>query len=224
MAKGKLIVLEGIDGSGKSAQYRRLCAKLERDGIDYNHIVFPRYDKESSALIRLYLGGAFGSHPDDVNAYAASTFFAVDRYASYKDDWGKTYESGGFFISDRYTTSNAVHQGSKLGEAELSDYFTWVADLEYNKMGLPRPDLVIYLDVDIQTSLSRMNHRRLATNTKGDIHELDVDYLSKCLRTADKACEHFGWKRIPFMKNGKERSVDEKNEEIYRIVRESLGK
>ena len=114
MEKGKLIVLEGIDGSGKSAQYRRLCERMERDKIAYNHIVFPRYDKDSSALIRMYLGGQFGSRPDDVNAYTASTFYAVDRFASYREDWGRIYENGGIILSDRYTTSNAVHQGSKL--------------------------------------------------------------------------------------------------------------
>ncbi len=143
MNKGKLIVLEGIDGSGKSAQYRRLCSKLEKDGIAYYHTVFPRYDKQSSALIRLYLGGAFGAKPGDVNAYAASTFYAVDRFASYRDDWGKIYENGGVILSDRYTTSNAVHQGSKLADEELPAFFNWLADLEYGKFGLPEPDLVI---------------------------------------------------------------------------------
>ena len=147
LSKGRLIVLEGIDGSGKSSQYRRICARMEKDGIDYNHIVFPRYDKESSALIRMYLGGQFGTHPDDVNAYTASTFYAVDRFASYRDDWGKIYDRGGLIISDRYTTSNAVHQGSKLSDEELPAFFQWLSDLEYEKMGLPKPDLVIYLDV-----------------------------------------------------------------------------
>ena len=108
MNRGKLIVFEGIDGSGKSSQYSRLCARMENDGIDYNHIVFPRYDKESSALIRMYLGGEFGAHPSDVNAYAASTFYAVDRFASYRTDWGAKYEAGGLILSDRYTSSNAV--------------------------------------------------------------------------------------------------------------------
>lgn len=137
MAKGKLIVLEGIDGSGKSAQYRRLCARFDEAGMAYHHIVFPRYDQESSALIRMYLNGAFGTHPSDVNAYAASTFFAVDRYASYRTDWGESYENGGLILSDRYTTSNAIHQGSKLPEAELPAFFDWLYDLEYGKMGLP---------------------------------------------------------------------------------------
>ena len=219
MSKGKLIVLEGIDGSGKSAQFRRLCAKLEQDGIEYNHIVFPRYDQESSALIRMYLQGEFGTKPSDVNAYTASTFFAVDRFASYKKDWGSTYENGGLFLSDRYTTSNAVHQGSKLSEEELPDFFRWLDDLEHEKMGLPRPDLVIYLDVDIETSLARMRRREAKTHTHADIHEQDVEYLRRCLRTAELAADHFGWTRIALKKNGEEREIDEKNQEIYRIIR-----
>ena len=223
MGKGKLIVLEGIDGSGKSAQYRRLCQRMENDKIAYNHIVFPRYDKESSALIRLYLGGAFGTHPGDVNAYTASAFYAVDRFASYRDDWGRIYEDGGLILSDRYTTSNAVHQGSKLPDAELPAFFSWLADLEYKKMGLPEPDLVIYLDVDLETSKRRMRRREEKTNTHADIHEMDSDYLARCLHTADMACEHYGWTRIAFMKDGQERDVDEKNAEIYDIILKTLG-
>ncbi len=222
MAKGKLIVLEGIDGSGKSAQYRRLCARMEKDGIVYNHIVFPRYDKESSALIRMYLGGEFGTRPSDVNAYAASTFYAVDRFAAYRTDWGKIYENGGLILSDRYTTSNAVHQGSKLSDEELPDFFAWLSDLEYNKMGLPEPDLVIYLDVDVETSLARMRRRQEKTHTTADIHEQDVAYLERCLRTADKAADFYGWTRIPYRIDDAERDVDEKNSEIYRIIREHI--
>lgn len=222
MGKGKLIVLEGIDGSGKSTQYRRLCQRMENDKIDYNHIVFPRYDKESSALLRLYLGGAFGTDPGDVNAYTASTFYAVDRFASYRDDWGKIYENGGLILSDRYTTSNAVHQGCKLPDDELPDFFNWLADLEYVKMGLPRPDLVIYLDVDVETSLKRMKHRQEKTNTTADIHEKDVAYLENCLRVADKAADFYGWTRIPFKKNGVERELEEKHEQIYSIIKNAL--
>lgn len=223
MSKGKLIVLEGIDGSGKSAQYRRLCARMEGDGVDYRHIVFPRYDKDSSALIRMYLGGSFGTNPTDVNAYAASVFFAVDRYAAFREDWGKTYEQGGLILSDRYTTSNAVHQGSKLPEDELPDFFRWLSDLEYNKMGLPQPDLVLYLEVDLETSLRRMKRRQEKTNTQADIHEKDVAYLERCLRTADLAADFYGWTRIPFQKDGAEREMDEKNAEIYRLIRSHLG-
>ena len=222
MNKGKLIVLEGIDGSGKSAQYRRLCARMENDGIDYHHIVFPRYDKDSSALIRLYLGGAFGSRPGDVNAYTASTFFAVDRFASYREDWGRVYDAGGLILSDRYTTSNAVHQGSKLPDDELPAFFDWLQDLEYGKLGLPKPDLVIYLDVDLETSLARMRRRQQKTHTSADIHEKDKNYLARCLHTAGMAAEHYGWTRVPFLKDGKERDVDEKNREIYSILLDAI--
>lgn len=222
MEKGKLIVFEGIDGSGKSAHYRRVCSRLEAEGINYHHIVFPRYDNDSSALIRMYLGGKFGSNPSDVNAYTASAFFAVDRFASYRTDWGDIYNSGGFVLSDRYTTSNAVHQGAKLPDEELPAFFEWLYDFEYVKLGLPKPDLVIYLDVDVETSLRRMKHRQEKTHTSADIHEKDIEYLKNCLRVADKAADYYGWTRIPFKKNGVEREIDEKHEEIYSIIKSAL--
>lgn len=224
MKKGKLIVLEGIDGSGKSSQYRRLCARMENKNIDYNHIVFPRYDKDSSALIRMYLAGQFGSHPGDVNPYAASTFYAVDRFASYREEWGKIYENGGLILSDRYTTSNAVHQGSKLPEDELPEFFDWLYDLEYGKMGLPKPDMVIYLDVDVKTALSRMSRRQERTNTKADIHEQDSEYLERCLIAARKAAGYYGWVKVDYMKDGCERDVDEKNMEIFNIILKEISK
>ena len=223
MEKGKLIVLEGIDGSGKSAVYSRLCERMEQDKIAYNHIVFPRYEKQSSALIRLYLGGAFGKKPGDVNAYAASAFYAVDRFASYRDDWGRLYENGGLILSDRYTTSNAVHQGSKLPDEELPAFFDWLVDFEFRKMGLPEPDLVLYLDVDLETSRRRMRQREAETHTRADIHEQDSGYLARCLHTADMACRHYGWTRIPWQKDGRERDMDEKNAEIYDILLRELG-
>lgn len=224
MPKGKLIVLEGIDGSGKSSQYKLLCERMKSDGIDYNHIIFPRYWEPSCALINLYLQGKFGSDPNDVNAYTASTFYAVDRFASYRDDWGEKYENGALIISDRYTSSNAVHQGSKLPEGELPAFFTWLADLEYDKMELPRPDLVIYLDVDIDTSLARMKRRQDATDTKADIHERNVGYLTRCLRTADIAADYFGWTRIKQKCGDVERSMEDINDEIYSAVRAVLDK
>lgn len=222
MSKGKLIVLEGIDGSGKSAQYRRLCTRLEQDGVPFHSIVFPRYEQESSALIRMYLNGDFGLHPSDVSAYAASVFYAVDRYASYNTDWKNIYESGGLIISDRYTTSNAVHQGAKLPESEQSAFFDWLYDLEYGKLGLPRPDKVIYLEVDVATSMERMRHRQERTNTQADIHEKDEGYLESCLLTGERAADHYGWQRVPFVKDGEVRALEEKHEEINSIVRAAI--
>ena len=219
---GKLVVLEGIDGSGKSAQYRRLVSRFEREGIKYHSIVFPRYDQESSALIRMYLGGQFGEKPEDVNAFAASIFYAVDRYASYMTDWKEYYEQGGLVLSDRFTTSNAVHQGAKLGADEQPAFFDWLYNLEYVKLGLPRPDMVIYLDVDVETSMARMKHRQQKTGRDGDIHERDVEYLQHCLDTAHRAAAHYGWRTVDFKKDGVERAVDEKHEEIFSIVKELL--
>lgn len=221
---GKLIVFEGIDGSGKSTQYRRLCERLRAEGLKFENIVFPRYDKPSSALIRMYLNGEFGQDPADVNAYAASTFYAVDRYASYVTDWGGCYHGGGVVLSDRYTTSNAVHQGSKLPTEQLSQFFDWLYDLEYTRMGLPKPDLVIYLDVDVETSLARMAQRRAEDGSKADIHEKDVHYLEQCLELGHKAAAHYGWTVVSHRKNGAVRSIEDKHEEIYRVVKEVLSR
>ena len=221
MDHGKLIVLEGIDGSGKSTQYRLLRERFDRENIPYHSAVFPRYEEESSALIRLYLSGAFGDKPSDVNACAAAAFYAVDRYASYKQDWGGIYESGGLILADRYSTSNAVHQGCKVPEAELPEFLDWLYDFEHVRLGLPRPDLVIYLDVDIETSVARMRRREQKRHTEADIHEKDVDYLRACLRTGRFAAEHYGWRRVDFMKDGAERDKYEKNEEVFSLIKEA---
>ena len=222
MAKGKLIVLEGIDGSGKSAQYRRLCARFDEMGMAYHHIVFPRYDQESSALIRMYLYGAFGAHPSDVNAYAASTFFAVDRYASYRTDWGEIYENGGLILSDRYTTSNAVHQAGKLPDGEREKYLDWLFGFEYGLLGLPEPSLVFYLDVPTELTEKMMREREQATNTKADIHEQDEAYLRACRENAKKVAARCSWQRIGCSKDGAMRSVEDIHEDIYRRVTELL--
>ena len=222
MAKGKLIVLEGIDGSGKSAQYRRLCARFDEAGMAYHHIVFPRYDQESSALIRMYLNGAFGTHPSDVNAYAASTFFAVDRYASYRTDWGEIYENGGLILSDRYTTSNAIHQGSKLPEAELPAFFDWLYDLEYGKMGLPRPDLVLYLDMPTEITEKMMRSREAATGTHADIHEQDEAYLKSCREAAREIVKDCGWTVIHCARDDAPRTVEDIHNEVYKTVKSLL--
>ena len=174
---GKLIVLEGTDGSGKATQTAALLERLQRENIDCRKIEFPRYQAESSALIREYLRGDFGQKPTDVNAFAASTFYAVDRYASYKQDWGKYYEQGGLVLADRYTTSNAVHQGSKLTGQSRLDFFDWLFDYEYRLMELPKPDLVIYLDVPVDLTERNMHRREAQTGTSADIHERDDGYL-----------------------------------------------
>ena len=219
---GRLIVFEGTDGSGKATQSRLLCEHLRRENIPYKNITFPRYGKPSAAMVQEYLDGNLGRRPGDVNAYAASLMFSMDRYASYKQDWGAFYEAGGLVIADRYTTSNAVHKASKLPEEERSAFLNWLFELEYGKLGLPRPDLVLYLDVDLPTSLKRMQHRQEKLNTKADIHEQDEAYLENCLRIGRLAAAHYGWTVVPFMKDGAERALEEKHEEIFSIIRSAL--
>ena len=219
---GKLIVIEGTDGSGKSTQFRMLSEHLQTDAVAFKHIVFPRYSEDSSALIRMYLGGQFGDKPSDVNAYTASAFFAVDRFASYKMDWGKWYEAGGLVLSDRYTTSNAVHQASKEPEETQRDFLGWLYDFEYDKMGLPLPDLTIYLDVPTDFTEKLLRHREADTNTTADIHEKDMQYLATCRKIGRKAAEFYGWTVISCVKDGAMRSIEDIHEEIYRHVKNCL--
>ena len=220
---GKLIVIEGTDGSGKSTQSRLLTKRLEEENHAFQKLVFPQYSEPSSALIRMYLGGEFGSKPSDVNAYAASAFFAVDRYASFKKVWGDWYDNGGLIVSDRYTTSNAVHQASKEPEERQAEFLKWLYEFEYDKLGMPAPDLVIYLDVPTDFTEAMMRRREADTNTSADIHEQDMQYLATCRRTGKKAAEYYGWKIINCVENGAMRSIEDIHEEIYRHVAACLG-
>ena len=215
---GKLIVIEGTDGSGKSTQFKLLVERLQQEARPFKRLVFPRYSEESSALIRMYLGGQFGTNPSDVNAYAASAFYAVDRFASYKQDWGKWYEDGGLVISDRYTTSNAVHQTSKEPAEKQDDFLKWLYEFEYDRLQLPRPDLVIYLDMPTDYTEKLMRHREAETNTKADIHEKDMAYLATCRETGRTAAQYYGWKIITCVRDGQMRSIEDIHEEIYRYV------
>lgn len=219
---GKLIVIEGTDGSGKSTQFKLLTQHLENANVPFQKLVFPQYSEESSALIRMYLGGQFGKNPSDVNAYAASTFYAVDRYASYKKVWGKWYEEGGLVISDRYTTSNAVHQASKELDGKKEDFLKWLYELEYDHMGLPRPDLTIYLDVPTDYTQKLLRSREAATNTHADIHEADSEYLATCRRMGKLAAGYYGWTVIECVRDGQMRPMDDIHNEILSYVMKCL--
>ena len=219
---GKLIVFEGTDGSGKSTQFELLAKRLEAEQIGFQRLRFPQYEEPSSALIRMYLGGAFGDDPEAVNAYAASTFYAVDRYASYQRVWKDYYQGGGLVVSDRYTTSNAVHQGSKVPEGERAEFFRWLYDLEYDRMGLPRPDLVVLLDMPVELSEQLMRKREQSTGTHADIHERDEDYLKKCRDVALHAAEYYGWRTVSCAKDGVIRGVEDIHGEVYAIVKSCL--
>ena len=219
---GKLIVIEGTDGSGKSTQFRLLTEALQRDQVAFQKLVFPQYSEPSSALIRMYLGGEFGTHPSDVNAYAASTFYAVDRYASYKKVWGKWYEAGGLVVSDRYTTSNAVHQASKEPEEKREEFLKWLYELEYDHMGLPKPDLVLYLDVPTDFTEMLLRSRESLTGTHADIHEADTAYLCASRQMGRTAAKYYGWSLISCVKGGKMRGIEDIHQEIYQKVKACL--
>ena len=219
---GKLIVIEGTDGSGKSTQFKKLTDRLIAEGTEFQKLVFPQYSEPSSALIRMYLGGEFGTNPSDVNAYAASAFYAVDRYASFKKVWGQWYADGGLILSDRYTTSNAVHQTSKEPAEKQLDFLRWLYEFEYDQLGMPCPDLVIYLDVPTAFTEKLMRSREQQTNTKADIHEQDLDYLATCREMGRKAAGYYGWNIINCVKDGAMRSIEDIHEEIYRLVKDCM--
>ena len=221
---GKLIVFEGTDGSGKSTQFSLLTQRLAREAVDFRTIVFPQYSEPSSALIRLYLSGEFGKRPSDINAYAASTFYAVDRYASFQKVWGDYYRGGGLVISDRYTTSNAVHQASKEPVERREAFFKWLSDLEFRHMELPEPDLVIYLDIPTELSEHLLRSREEKTHTHADIHEQNSDYLRLCRETGLQAAAYYGWTVVNCASNGEIRGIDEIHEEIYRHVKACLSR
>ena len=219
---GRLIVFEGTDGSGKATQSRLLCEHLKRENIPYKNINFPRYGQPSAAMVQEYLDGRLGRHPGDVNAYAASLFYAMDRYASYKQDWGPFYEAGGLVIADRYTTSNAVHQASKLPEGERKAFLDWLFDTEYRLLELPKPDLVIYLDMPTEITEKMMRRREAATGTHADIHEQDEAYLKSCRDAAREIVRDCGWTVIRCARDDEPRTVEDIHDEVYRTVRALL--
>ncbi len=215
---GKLIVIEGLDGSGKATQARLLCDRLECRGLKVKKVSFPDYQSDSSALVKMYLSGVFGSKPEDVNAYAASSFYAVDRYASYKTGWERFYRDGGIIVADRYTTSNAIHQCSKLLREQWDGYLEWLFHFEYQLLGIPAPDMVLYLNVDTQVSQALMTGRYHGDEKKKDIHEGNLAYLEQSRKAAEYCAKKLGWQEINCCINGRMRGTDEILEEIVRQI------
>ena len=222
--RGKLIVLEGTDGSGKATQAGLLLKSLAARGISCREIDFPRYGNPFAEPANLYLHGALGGKPGDVNACAASIMFAVDRFASYKEDWGGFYESGGVVVANRYTTSNAVHQASKLSEGERRDFLTWLFDLEYCRLGLPEPDLVLYLDMPTEAAGLLLRRREAETHTAADIHERDGDYLRRCRACAGEIARVQGWAVVNCGGGGAPRTPEEIHREVASIVNAYLSR
>lgn len=210
MAKGKLIVIDGLDGSGKTTQSELLVKRMEKSNSRGAQLIsFPDYDSPSAALVKMYLAGEFGGSPGDVNAYAASSFYAVDRYASYRQHWEKDYLSGMDILANRYATSNMIHQMGKLPKSEWDSFREWVKEFEYGKLGLPEPHLVLFLDMDPSLSARLLSARYHGDESKKDIHEADTAYLRHCRESALYAAEREGWTVIRCDEGGKVLSVEE---------------
>ncbi len=215
---GKLIVIEGLDGSGKSTQLELLNENLKKLNINCKTVSFPDYDSPSSTLVKMYLAGEFGKKPGDVNAYAASVFYAADRYASFKSSWGEYYNNGGTVVAGRYTTSNAVHQTSKLPREEWEAFLSWLYDFEYNKIQIPKPDKVIFLDMPIEVSQKLLSKRYEGDNSKKDIHECDTEYLNKCREAAIFTAEFSNWEIISCAQNGEARTIEDISVDVLNSV------
>ncbi len=215
---GRLIVLEGVDGTGKSTQFELLCRRAAEAGIRYRALTYPDYADESSTLVRMYLAGKFGSDPDAVSPYAAGAFYACDRYASYMRHWREDYEAGVLCLACRYTSSNAVHQGAKLPAHERRAYYEWLADFEYGKMGIPKPDRVVLLQLPVETALENIRTRDSGT----DIHEADEEYLRRCTESAETAAEYFGWRTVSCAQDGRMRTRQTISDDIFAEIRDLL--
>lgn len=217
-----ILVIEGLDGSGKATQTARLEENLRSRGIPVRRVSFPDYDEPTSVLVKMYLDGTFGKDPNAVNAYAASTFYAVDRFASYRRLWQEDYQKGTVILADRYTTSNAIYQMVKLPRSQWQSFLIWLADLEYDKMGLPRPRKTIYLDMPPEVSQKLLSKRYAGDESKKDIHESHVDFLRKCRDAALYAGQYWAWKRIACAEAGEPKSVEEIAEAVSRAAMEVL--
>lgn len=222
---GKLIIIEsGSDASGKATQSEELLKKLIADGYNVRKVEYPNYKSESSTLVKMYLRGDFGKNADDVDAYIASTFFTADRYASFKTEWEEFYRSGGIVIADRYTTSNMVHQASKMEIEERDKYLDWIEDYEYNLFKIPRPDEVIFLNVPVDYSIKLMENRKnkFTGEDEKDIHESDKNYLRKTYNNSLYIADKYNWKRVECVENEQLRTIKDISNEIYGIVKNIL--
>lgn len=222
---GKLIVIEGVDSSGKETQTKKLYERLKYEGNNVIKVEYPNYNSKSSTLVKMYLNGEFGNKPEDVNSFAASTFYAVDRYASFVKEWKEFYENGGVIIADRYTTSNMLHQAYKIDNInEREKFIDWIWDLEFKKMGLPIPDEVIFLNMPPEVSRKLMKNRlnKITGETKKDIHESDDEHINKAYNDACWVANKYNWNEVKCSENNEPRKIDDIHEEIFNIVNNKL--
>lgn len=223
---GKLLIIEsGSDASGKATQTKKLYDRLISEGYNCIRITFPDYESDSSALVKMYLNGQFGKNPEDVSPYVASTFYAADRYASFKTKWEQVYNEGTIIISDRYTTSNMVHQAAKMNDSEKEKFLNWLYDLEFNLYGIPKPDKVIFLNVEPEVSQRLMKDRmnKITGESEKDIHESNPEYLRKSYENSLQIAEKYGWTKINCSKDNNLREIDDIHEEIYSLVQDVIN-
>ena len=219
---GKLFVIDGTDGSGKQTQFEQLKNRLDKEGIEYKTVSFPNYDSPSASLVKMYLSGEFGEDPKAVNAYIASTFYAVDRYATFKKDYEKYYNDGGIILADRYTTANMVHQAGKIiDEVEREKFLNWLCDLEFNLYGLPVPTKVFFLNMPVEKTVELMKNRenKFSHNDKKDIHERNEEHLKDSHEAACYVAKKYDWCEINCVKDDKIRTIEDIHEEIFKHVK-----
>lgn len=219
---GKIIVIEGLDGSGKATQSELLFEELRKSGKRVRKLSFPDYGSLSSGPVRMYLNGEFGKHPDDVDSYAASVLYAVDRFANFRSVWKEDYENGVIFVCDRYTTSNEVFQTSKLPKEQWDEYIHWLEEFEYGLMGIPKPSLVLFLNMSEECSARLLEKRYGGDEAKKDIHEQDEEYQKRCRQAALYCADTLGWKKIDCDENDTLLSIEEIHSKVMETVKGSL--
>ena len=222
---GKLFVIDGTDGSGKQTQFEQLKNRLDKEGIEYKTVSFPNYESDSSSLVKMYLSGEFGDDPKAVNAYIASTFYAVDRYATFKKGYEEYYNNGGIILADRYTTANMVHQAGKItDENEREKFLNWLCDLEFNLYGLPKPTKVFFLNMPIDKTVELMKNRenKFSHDSKKDIHERNKEHLTESYNAACSVAKKYNWNEIKCVKDDKIRTIEDIHEEIFKHVKDAL--
>ena len=224
---GKLFVIDGTDGSGKQTQFDLLKKHLDEDHVEYRTVSFPNYDSPSSSLVKMYLSGEFGENAQEISPYIASTFYAVDRYATFKKDFFQYYNDGGIILADRYTTANMVHQAGKIKDKEeRKKYLDWLFDLEFNIYGLPKPTTVFFLNMPPEKvkELIKNRENKFTHDSKKDIHERNPEHLKDAYQAACDLVSTYGWNQIDCVKDNEIRTREDIHNEIYSIVKKQIQK
>ena len=214
----KLIVIDGLDGCGKTTQYEQLTKMLARTGKAVLPVSFPDYGEQSSTLVQLYLSGGITKDANEVNPYAASVFYSADRYISFKKHWEDAWEKGVFVLAARYTTSNIIHQMSKLPRESWDYFIAWLEHFEYKLMGLPKPDRVLFLDMPLEVTRALLSKRYLGDASQEDIHESNLAYMERCRECALYAADKLGWSVITCSENLKPRAIRDISKDIWESV------